>query len=244
MGKQIGEFARRRCLCGFDTHAIRKLDPSKVRVAQGPSCRARRVRIRADVHQFVEQDCVLSIRQQHGRKQGSFSRAWVHNACSVYMAEPSAWSATTRRPGQASAAPVAIGNPLPIEAPVICSQSCGTADARPLKSDRPKLTLSSTTMALSGSIAARMCVDRFRRYRCVQIGVGRFGGRHGQGRCRQFIGKPCQRICDILIRPGQDVNGAILREEMARLTGIGEWRNRRRCSRKNEIFVPDRAATD
>ena len=59
---------------------------------------------------------------------GSFSRACVHSACSVYIAEPSACSASTRRAApcaQPMAAPVASGRPAPIAPPVICSQSCG-----------------------------------------------------------------------------------------------------------------------
>ena len=39
------------------------------------------------------------------------SRAWVHSACSVYMALPSASRHTTLRSGQATAAPVATGRP-------------------------------------------------------------------------------------------------------------------------------------
>ncbi|MNN57663.1 hypothetical protein D3C81_1726610 [compost metagenome] len=55
------------------------------------------------------------------------SRAIDHSACGVYMPEPSACSATTRRPGAATAAPRAIGRPAPMAPPVFCSQSCGAA---------------------------------------------------------------------------------------------------------------------
>ena len=42
------------------------------------------------------------------------SRAWVHSACSVYIALPSAWRQRTGRSGAATAAPVAIGSPMPM----------------------------------------------------------------------------------------------------------------------------------
>ncbi|MCY1530693.1 hypothetical protein D9M68_658920 [compost metagenome] len=57
----------------------------------------------------------------------SRSRAMVHSDCSVYMAEPSACSDTTRRSGAATAAPTASGRPSPMAPPVSCSQSCGAA---------------------------------------------------------------------------------------------------------------------
>src|SRR5438045_7532320 len=56
------------------------------------------------------------------------SRACVHSACTVYIALPSACSETTRRSGQATAAPVASGMPSPIEPPIFDIQSCGAAD--------------------------------------------------------------------------------------------------------------------
>ena len=58
---------------------------------------------------------------------GSRSRACVHSAWSVYMAEPSACRLTTRRPGAPSAAPVASGMPSPIAPPASWSHSCGAA---------------------------------------------------------------------------------------------------------------------
>ena len=56
-----------------------------------------------------------------------FSRAWVHSACSVYIAEPSACSVDDAPPGRADAAPVASGMPLPMAPPVLVIQSCGAA---------------------------------------------------------------------------------------------------------------------
>ena len=50
------------------------------------------------------------------------SRACVHSDCSVYMALPSACSASTGRSGQATAAPVAVGGPCPIAPPVSASR--------------------------------------------------------------------------------------------------------------------------
>ena len=48
----------------------------------------------------------------------SSSRACVHSAWIVYMAEPSASSEITGRPGAPTAAPVAAGRPQPIAPPV------------------------------------------------------------------------------------------------------------------------------
>ncbi len=60
----------------------------------------------------------------------SLSRACVHSAWTVYMALPSPSSVTTLRSGQATAAPVASGMPMPIEPPMFWSQSCGRGRAR------------------------------------------------------------------------------------------------------------------
>ena len=57
------------------------------------------------------------------------SRACVHSACKVYMPLPSPSRQTTLRSGQATAAPVATGMPMPIEPPMFESQSCGAASA-------------------------------------------------------------------------------------------------------------------
>ena len=48
----------------------------------------------------------------------SFSRAIVHSAWMVYIAEPSPISASTGRSGQAMAAPTALGRPWPMAPPV------------------------------------------------------------------------------------------------------------------------------
>jgi hypothetical protein len=84
----------------------------------------------------------------------SRSRAWVHRADRVYIAEPSACSPTTRRPGAAMAAPTLIGIPSPIAPPVSIIQSCFGAARVLAKKPRPKEIASSMTMALSGSSAA------------------------------------------------------------------------------------------
>ena len=83
----------------------------------------------------------------------SASRACVHKACTVYIALPSACSETTRRSGQATAAPVASGIPSPIEPPMLDIQSCGIADLVGAKKPRPVVTASSATIALSGNRA-------------------------------------------------------------------------------------------
>ena len=56
-----------------------------------------------------------------------FSRAIVHSAWMVYIAEPSPIMQMTLRSGQATAAPTATGAPKPIEPPMLFSQSCGGA---------------------------------------------------------------------------------------------------------------------
>ena len=89
----------------------------------------------------------------------SRSRACVHSPCSVYIADPSACIVTTRRPGAPTAAPVAIGIPPPIAPPVSCIQSCGAAPRVAGKKPRPKLTLSSTTIAFSGISAPSVCAS-------------------------------------------------------------------------------------
>ena len=47
------------------------------------------------------------------------SRACVHSDWIVYIADPSACSSTTGRSGTATAAPVAVGRPQPIDPPVM-----------------------------------------------------------------------------------------------------------------------------
>src|SRR5690349_22492083 len=82
------------------------------------------------------------------------SRAWVHSAWSVYIAEPSASRQSTGRSGQATAAPVAAGSPQPIAPPLRNSQSCGGAPAQAVSTGSEPVTASSTTIAPSGSAAA------------------------------------------------------------------------------------------
>src|SRR5947208_1759652 len=77
----------------------------------------------------------------------------VHSACAVYMALPSAVKHNIGRSGLATAAPTASGKAIPIEPPVLASQSCGgdplVAAIRP----RPEVMDSSTTIAFLGSSA-------------------------------------------------------------------------------------------
>ena len=84
----------------------------------------------------------------------SDSRAWVHSAWIVYIAEPSASSASTGRSGQATAAPVASGRPTPIAPPVSCSQSCGAQPAVAAVMWTLFVFDSSHTIAPSGIVAA------------------------------------------------------------------------------------------
>ena len=80
-----------------------------------------------------------------------FSLTIVQRDCTVYMAEPSASSASTFRSGQATAAPSASGNPCPIAPPVSVNQSCGAALLVMRKAPNPLVAPSSETMAPSGS---------------------------------------------------------------------------------------------
>src|SRR3954447_12779384 len=81
------------------------------------------------------------------------SRACVHSAWIVYIAEPSPSRLSTGRSGAATAAPVATGGPQPIEPPVRNSQSCSGAPAVASGSRNEPVTASSTTIAPSGSVA-------------------------------------------------------------------------------------------
>src|SRR5215211_7475560 len=82
------------------------------------------------------------------------SRAWVHRACTVYVALPSACKQTTFRSGQATAAPVASGSPIPMAPPVTSNQSCGGAPRVFEKNAALAVMASSTTTESSGSSAA------------------------------------------------------------------------------------------
>src|ERR1700691_3568331 len=77
----------------------------------------------------------------------------LHSAWSVYMLLPSALRHNTLRSGHATAAPTAHGMALPIEPPVLPSQSCGGAPLVAAILPRPEVIDSSTTMAFSGRSA-------------------------------------------------------------------------------------------
>src|SRR5215475_13435246 len=84
----------------------------------------------------------------------SRSRACVHNACSVYIALPSACGLITIRSGHATAAPVAHGGPNPIAPPGCVSSVCRAADRDIVRNGPMLVLLSSITIALSGNSAA------------------------------------------------------------------------------------------
>src|ERR1700683_4715441 len=77
----------------------------------------------------------------------------LHKACKVYMLLPSAVRQSTRRAGQATAAPTASGRAMPIEPPVFPSQSCGGDPIVAAILPRPEVMASSTTIAFSGTRA-------------------------------------------------------------------------------------------
>ena len=71
----------------------------------------------------------------------------------MYIADPSASSASTGRSGHATAAPTATGSPWPIAPPVSVSRSWGGAPAVLAASINPDVFDSSETIASSGRIA-------------------------------------------------------------------------------------------
>src|SRR2546430_14644522 len=85
------------------------------------------------------------------------SRACVHKAWIVYIAEPSPTMQITLRSGHATAAPVATGGEKPIEPPMFCSQSCGLAAAVGGKNCRAVVTGSSAPVAVFGIAIAIAC---------------------------------------------------------------------------------------
>ena len=87
-----------------------------------------------------------------------FSRAWVHNDWSVYIALPSASRDSTFRSGQATAAPVATGIPWPMAPPVRQSQSWTGPPAVAPGMKIPEVLASSDTWPL------RATAPRWRRW--------------------------------------------------------------------------------
>src|SRR5262245_28857689 len=79
------------------------------------------------------------------------SRAWVHKACTVYIALPSACRLMTVRSGLAIAAPVAQGGPNPIAPPGWVNNVCLAADCDKDRNGPMLVLLSSITIAFSGS---------------------------------------------------------------------------------------------
>ena len=82
------------------------------------------------------------------------SRACVQSAWTVYMPLPSASSAITLRSGQATAAPVANGSPIPMAPPVRSNHSWGAAFAVNVGMANPEVAASLITTVLSGICAA------------------------------------------------------------------------------------------
>ena len=81
------------------------------------------------------------------------SRACVQSACNVYIAPPSPCSASTGRSGQATAAPVASGSPMPMPPPVRYIDVCRRAVCVRKKAGPPEVADSSAMIAFSGSAA-------------------------------------------------------------------------------------------
>ncbi len=107
------------------------------------------------------------------------------------------------------AAPVASGRPQPMAPPVICSQSCGAAPQVSGKKPRPKETLSSTTMASSGSRAATTVASpsgvgapRATSGRGAAVGMSAGGARSSSARARSAASASCSgRASTVSVAP-------------------------------------------
>src|ERR1044072_1918180 len=145
-----------------------------------------------------------------------FSRACVHSAWMVYIAEPSAWMLSTLRSGQAIAAPVAIGMPRPIEPPMFCSQVCGCALRVEGKKPRPVETPSSTTMPFWGISAPIDCASVIESILPVASGSrwgGVLGGLYLLRRGTRLMGEPLQRVDRIFLDGRQRGELRVLRRQ-------------------------------
>src|SRR5260370_38264155 len=144
------------------------------------------------------------------------SRACVHSACTVYIALPSACNDTTRRSGQATAAPVASGMPSPIEPPMFDSQSCGAADLVGAKKPRPVVTASSATIALSGSNAPIEAPSAPEVMSPVAgAGFGSFVDRRRRAARADLVAQPFQGLDLVLLGPRQHMPLAACRGQPA-----------------------------
>ena len=163
----------------------------------------------------------------------SCSRACVHSAESVYMALPSASSASTGRSGQAIAAPVASGSPWPMAPPVSVSQSCGGAPAVAPGSHSPDVLASSDDDRALGQQRADD------RGRASPRSASPSGQRRAARPLRAAAWRPGatrsasagQRAGHVVARLGQHVHLAAVRHQRAGLARVGEERHRGRAPR-------------
>ena len=155
------------------------------------------------------------------------------------MALPSACRQRTGRSGAATAAPVAIGSPMPMAPPVSVSQSWRGAPAVAAGTKRPEVFPSSTTTAPSGSVAPTAAAI----VSAVMAPVGRSGRPDGAGtaavaRRAQRLGQRLQGARGVLAGAGQRVHGASRRDQVARLVGVGEEGHRRLGVDQHEMPDP------
>ena len=168
----------------------------------------------------------------------SDSRAWVHRAWIVYIAEPSASSASTGRSGQATAAPVASGRPTPIAPPVNCSQSCGAQPAVAAVMCTLLVLDSSHTIVPSRIVAATAAA----RLAPVSAPLGRAGGAAGSAgpsaSVPDELGHGLQRAGGVVPSGGQHVHLAPVGHEVAGPARVGEERDRRDGVDQHEVTQP------
>ena len=149
----------------------------------------------------------------------SCSRACVHSADAVYMALPSASSASTGRSGQAIAAPAASGRPWPIAPPVSVSQSCGGAPRSRRAGTVPEVFASSQTMAPSGSSAPITAAALSRGQLAVRQAGPRLAAAATASVRRDEVRQRGQRAGYVVTALGQHVHLTAVRHQVLGLPG-------------------------
>ena len=157
----------------------------------------------------------------------SCSRAIVHSDWIVYIAEPSACSASTGRSGQATAAPTATGRPCRSRRRSACSQSwrrrpggrarrqdaAGVAPRRRRSRPRAATRATAAASAVGGQRAGRALGPRRRRRRCRPSAPTSSASASSAPSASSRAG-------------AELVHLAALGHQVARLAGVGEERDR------------------
>ena len=170
----------------------------------------------------------------------SCSRAIVHSDWIVYIAEPSASSASTGRSGQATAAPMATGRPWPIAPPVsvqpVVRRRAGGAGGQ---RQRPR----SATRRRRSRPRAAVAPIAWQTVSAVSAPVGRSGRARLRARgCRprRRARRPAPRALPSASSPGrrEHVHLAAVGHQVALLAGVGEERHRRHGVDEHEVLEP------